>query len=789
MIKPGTLRVPPLLRSVAVACTMIGGLVVFARVVHGHYPVQQWLFWHYLEAWLLAGGWLIACLSMGHRLLGWILPRPLRIREHLSLGLSIGVFAFYLAFSLLGFARAWGTVVFVLLPIAFLAAGARPLWRYGRRLVRHLQYRRRRYPTAQPWWSWPVLAAGVLGCAILYLLILTPENVAFDSRWYHLPIAEHYVAAGGIVRFPEGWFLGAYPQLATILYSWAFLTPMSSLFDRVEIAAHMEFVLFLATLAAIPALVRRLVRGSRARHAWVALFLFPGIFVYDSTLCLGADHVAALFAIPIYLSFLLAWRTLDPRACLLLGICLSGALDTKYTAASLVAFPVLALGIRAIWLQIRRLRDKATPLPWAGVGALAATGLLLTAPHWLRNFVFYSDPLYPMLNKHLSVRPWTAAGQAAYLYDNPGSWHPARNLDGLLETFRALFTWSFVPNNWDGMHGHVPVIGSLFTLCLACLPFLKRSGRVWGVFLAGHLGVFVWYSVHHQDRYLQALIPWMAAGVAATLLLVARTGRIALGAAATLVAFQMIWGGDTWALRSHMMIHDSIIKRAVDIVSSGFRKKPSERTDPFQPWHKIGGTLKKTDVVLLHDEQIHLGLRVRAINDWRGVQAGIGYGSLASPRAVYDLLAGMEVTHLALNRCTGRDSLAADLVFYDFALRYAVNPKPFDSVTLSEMPKSPPTSQPFGGIVALATCREKYPAGLHKLQDLDLLPGDPRPASQWPRPFEPLSSSDPGSQVARADFLVEEGACGIQIPRPVMDGFQRLVTRERLGLWVRKTSP
>ena len=46
-----------------------------------------------------------------------------------------------------------------------------------------------------------------------------------------------------------------------------------------------------------------------ARLTWIAMFLFPGIFLYDSNLHAGADHIAALFCIPLVLALLRVWRS------------------------------------------------------------------------------------------------------------------------------------------------------------------------------------------------------------------------------------------------------------------------------------------------------------------------------------------------------------------------------------------------------------------------------------------------------------------------------------------------
>ena len=150
---------------------------------------------------------------------------------------------------------------------------------------------------------------------MLYFSILSPDPLL--HRWYPCPSRAFPPPppppppGAGRREGYGGWYVGTSPHLASFLYTWAFLQPASDLFDRIELAAHIEFVCFLFMLAAIPVLVRRLVRGTRARFTWVARFLFPGIFLYDSSLVTGADHVAAIFAYDLRLTPLVA--TLDPR--------------------------------------------------------------------------------------------------------------------------------------------------------------------------------------------------------------------------------------------------------------------------------------------------------------------------------------------------------------------------------------------------------------------------------------------------------------------------------------------
>ena len=44
------------------ALLLVSMLLLSARELHSHYPIQQWLFWRYAGAALLSAVWVIACL-------------------------------------------------------------------------------------------------------------------------------------------------------------------------------------------------------------------------------------------------------------------------------------------------------------------------------------------------------------------------------------------------------------------------------------------------------------------------------------------------------------------------------------------------------------------------------------------------------------------------------------------------------------------------------------------------------------------------------------------------------
>lgn len=791
-------------RWVLLPILLAGAAYYFGSFVHDFYPIREWLFWRYAGYWLACAFWSAACVSAGHltitRALGW----PLPIVEHLSTSFAIGAFEFFLAMNVAGALQLYHPVTFFALPLLMLGAGLMPLRRYLGRAIRHVRHARRGAPPA-PAWTWAVLVYGLIGAGMIYFIILTPDNIQFDSRWKHLALAEDYAAHGGIRRFPEGYTVAAYPHLATFIYTWAFLLPKGLLFDKVELAAHMEYVGFLWTLAAIPATVRLLLPpGSRPRYlrlAWVARFLFPGVFLYDSSLSGGADHIAAIFALPTLTLLLRAWRELSPRYMALLLMVMAGAGLTKYTGAIImVPFPGLVVAVRAVMLGYRSARGQVPP--WIRrnwyLGPLAAVGfgLLYTSPHWLKNLIHYGDPLYPTLHRHFTARPWmTDSADIFSSYQQLQTWAPERSMAGLKETLKALYNFSFIPNDYKRYHGVVPVFGSLFTLSLVCLPFLpaRRTRRIWVLVGYVHVGLFIWYWMHHQDRYLQAIAPLMAAGTAAIFALLWRSpggdgaggvaGRIARYATRTalagLIALQVIWGGDVYFLPTHAMIR-SPQKAVLDLLAMGYQKKYKERFAVYPNYQSVARALPKGSRVLLHDNHVHLGIGAESVADSIGWQYGINYGELRAPRAIHDLLTGMGVTHVAWeDQSKGWETPAGVISFYNFALRHTGNRTKHGPMNLAPMGPPPPADAPFAGTVAWLGCNESFRDGLYELADLNvpLFVTKPRPLPP-PRVPGPPRGASAQALVDAAAFVVLDRRCHKTPPAALQTAFTLAVKRK-----------
>jgi len=626
----------------------------FARYARHTQPLAEWSSFFWARAWLAALLFVVSSLSIGLKSLALLRVHAWSSLERFSVAMALGVLTFALGIFLAGLAGVLDRPFFFLWPALLLSLGARALIRHCRWFLRQLT----RFGSSLilPQSAVQALAAllVVAGACGLYAQVITPNNIGFDARWYHLPMAEGYAAIGRIRPFPEGWYLGAYPQLASWLYTWAFLAP-GTLKHHLCLAAHLEFVIFLLTVGGVSALGARLIHGERLRYAGAALFLFPSLFVYDSNLNCGADHVLAFWAAPLGLVLLRYLKLGDARNGALVGLVLGGAILTKYQAVYF-AVPI------SILLGLNLLRDRRlTP-----VFTAAAAALLVTSPHWLKNWIAYGDPLYPNLYRWLPDRPFFRDASVWFPqnYWFSGSTEPRTPPQKLVDTIRTLFAFSFSPLGWGRLPDPPTVIGSLFTLLLPLVLWVRPRWRVLVIVGCAHAALAVWYLTYPYDRYLQAFLPWMAACLAAILAAAWRLRAALLRFALLLiVALQLVWGGDAYFLRSHAMLKDLPL-HALGSADGG--KTPARFPYPGEELADIGGGMAKGSKIVGHDFYQSVGAGVQAICDQPAWQGRIDYLQLDNPEAVLHTWRALGATHLVwpfAKEARAPDDLARDAVF------------------------------------------------------------------------------------------------------------------------------
>ena len=771
---------------------VLAGLALFIKVTGEHYPIKQWLFWRYAGYWLAATFWATACTSAGARSLELLRTPRLPLIETLVYAFAVGVLVFFFAMFGAGFVGQLKPWLFVALPGSMLLFGAPAslrLWQRARAIRRQLALRPRAPRSVL---HVVAVAYGVAALGYLYISIMHPENTSYDARWYHLGIAEHYVAEGAIRRFPEGWHLGAFPFLPSIIFTWAFLAPRTLLFDKVEICAHMEFTFLLATLLGIVALHRRLVPRASGSIAWVSLFLFPGILLYDSALHLGSDHLAACFAPPMFLLLLRTARDKGVTFWLLFSIVCSAALLTKYSVTCLLAFPALMVIGRALLRTVAAVRGRGTwKSAWLGPLVLLGSGLVLTAPHWLKNWVWYGNPVFPYAYEIFGIRPWDLYNTEAFIrFWTQHPWQPkGTTAERLKEAMKVLFTFSFYPHEWPIFHGAVPVFGSLFTLTTAVLPLMRASLRIWALTASCYLGVYIWFSGMQFDRYLQVILPWMAVATSVILLLLWRTGviwmRLAVGA---LVLVQVAWGLDIVAIPAHAMTGQPPVQKTLSLIGAGYRKDYDKRLHVFEPYSSIGDTMVPGDKILLHEHHLRLGLKVPVVSDALPIQAGIDYATMGGATGVYKRMRKLGVTHVIWidNFNLGAVSYASELVFYHFVRRHAPSPRRFGNFQVARLVERPPLAdKPLR--VAYFGCQGGFRWGLYSLEAVHFEHRVIFDPSAYPRPLRTEGADYPAANVlAEADYVIHNPGCRPEMPADWQQKFTQLQTHLTDKLYVRK---
>lgn len=760
--------------------------VGFAWFLNDHYAIRDWLFVRYATYFALAAFLFASTLSMGYAAQHFCFPEPPPLLERLVVSAALGLTVFVLGWAALGFLCLLNAITFFVWPLICLATGA---FVARRSLARLRRYARRVSALRRPLGlvGYLVLAFGVVGLLLVYAPLMTPQNIAFDARWYHLPLAERFALEHGIIRFPEGWMLAGYPPLPSLFYTWAFCLPGGSTFDRVELAAHLEFVWFLATLASVPVLVRKLLpRSAEGRSyatglSWVAVFLFPGLFIYDSALSGAADHIAAFWAVPLYLLVLRAQKDLALGRMVALGLCVSGILLTKYTAYGMLVLPALWILFRLVYLVI-----KSSGRRWSVLSGPLALVLLVGvcwSPHWLKNWIWYGNPVFPALAEVFDTRPWTPEASARMTTLMAGDWVPKRNWDGVVDTLRQLYQFSFVPHNWGTFHRTLPVFGSLFTLTLP-LVLVFRAKRLMVLCAAIHVGILYWFWTFHQDRYLQLYVPWMATVLAACLLMAWRAGvasRVAVGA---LVLLQAVWGGDMPFYGTHALAGQPL-EQTIALLRGGFAQKGKERFVAYPEWEAVRKLVPHGGKVLRHENQIHLGIGVPAVTDW--FQTGVSFGRAPSGYEMFATLEKLGVTHAVWQAQLSRgfDSLAADIAFFNYVTQYAERPREAGPYIVAKLPTVRPAPERLRALYI--GCDGSFEKGLYDVQALNVMPrlGQRLARSEFPEPLESIST--PGD-VARfrdeVQVIVHDPRC-MNLPNTTFSGFTRAAKRHSATIYVR----
>jgi hypothetical protein len=266
------------------------------------------------------------------------------------------------------------------------------------------------------------------------------------------------------------------------------------------------------------------------------------------------------------------------------------------------------------------------------------------------------------------------------------------------------------------------------------LPLVRGAQRLFWLVVACHLAIAAWAVLFAYDRYLQTLVPLMAAGIAALAIKAARTGWPARFGLVLLGGVQLVWGIDMVFWPVHKMTAKSGMALASDFFGQTYEKQFRARTQSFDHRAAIGRASPNGSKLLRHHEHMRLGLKHQTVWAWPRFQFGISYGRIASSRDLHRLFKQYGITHVTwvAEQVFGDDSYASDLVFHTYVSQHLVNAKPVGGRMVAELPSTEPRIE--RPLVFYFGCGA-LPAGLYRLPDLHVLPL--RAPGVAPTPYRP----------------------------------------------------
>lgn len=633
-------------------------------VVDKVYVAKHWLFWDLATIWFWMAVLSIACLSAGHFVLER-LKLDIPPLEATVQSMAVGVVMFVMFMYAGGALKLYGPVFAVVLPAAFIVTGARSLARLGRTLWAAL-----REPAVSSPFVWLISALGACCIGLVYLGAMTPDALNYDSTWSHLVIAQDYARNGGIIKFWGNYNMGV-PHLASLVHTWGYTVPgLHHPALRWMMALHNEFGLFCWTLVGVTAGVRHMLAEPSVRGAWAGFFLFPIIFVYDNNLGGAADHVAAFFVVPFYLAAAALWDRPNARFALLAGIAAAGGVLTKYQAVYVIVPVALLFAARFAVLAVRVRRGTLRPAdPKVGYAdlvvvplVLVGTVALLVAPHFLKNVIFYNNPLYPFAQDVFTGSTPSSPnfGPLIRYHFTDDNWRPkGTTFEKLVHALKLFWSFSFSPHY--SLTRNVPAFGSLFTLLLPTLLVLRNAARIRFAAAVASGSVLLWAYTYNIDRNLQIFLPLIVCVTVALIVRVWRLGWIARVGLVPLVLLQLVWGGDALFYSAAPRIESSM-----KLISSGYHGMAERRYDGYRSaFLAITRALPKDSRVLLHTSHVTLGIDREVVMDWNSFQGFISYEGISTPRELYDYLSKRNITHILFKpRSGGAPTKQEEVLFY-----------------------------------------------------------------------------------------------------------------------------
>jgi 4-amino-4-deoxy-L-arabinose transferase-like glycosyltransferase len=429
-------------------------------------------------------------LALGHRLLRAVGPAELTTGEAWVFGFPIGAGClayFLLALGLLGWLTASAIAATLLALSAWLAPELTGLFRDMAAVpVRTTGFWRRDRL------EWAVVLAG--GAVLLVSLVnaLTPPW-DYDGLMYHLVGPKVFLEAGRVFPYLENWFVNG-PFTVELMFS------VGMAFGDDTFPKLVHFLMGLTYFAATYLLARRLLTRRAAWLALAILLTIPAIPVWAGFAY--ADLGWATYEL-LAVSAICAWRQGGDRRWLVLGGGMIGfALGSKYLG-------VLGLGTIILWAAFWG-RDRLRAETLRGAAQFGLVAAVVASPWYLRNLLWFGNPVYP------------------FLFGGPG-WNTdlAESLSAFLQSFgtgRGPLDFLLLPLSIYARHerfgaviNQIDIPSVLFPLVLL-YPWTKRDPSVGMLLQIAAVRFVLWSFGSHQIRFLLPIYPLLAIATAGILL-------------------------------------------------------------------------------------------------------------------------------------------------------------------------------------------------------------------------------------------------------------------------------
>jgi hypothetical protein len=562
--------------------------------------------------------------------------------------------------------------------------------------------------------------------------------------------------------------------------------------QRWTMPLHTEFFIVVFGLPAIAAMARYLLMQRELRMAWVGYFLFPAIFVYDMNIGGSSDHFFGFFIAPLFIAVARSAVSFDRRYLCLAAIFAAGALLTKYQAVYILPIMGLVLVV-ALKAQLRLIPGLTALKRWWGIrggeapgsrltaakkpfyNLLLASGLfcLVVSPHFIRNWIYYHNPVYPFAQDFFHSTP--SFPKAGYYVENifkDDNWRPHGTLKHVLwESLQLTFTFSFSPHYYF-FKPTWPNFGSLFTLSLPFLLFIRRGQRLWLSSFVCLGAVFLWAFTFRVDRNLQGFVPLIAASTIALLARAWQLGWFARVGVGGLCLLQLVWGGDALFYSQYPRL-----AAAINLFRNGYEGSVASRYQEH-PLVAVGKTLPKNAKVLYHRDRPTLGLNRAVALDYIGSQGLFNYDDDSSLPQLLDDWRHGGVTHVMydVGSQATDSSRHMDILFHEF-LRAANGGRSFGGYGLVDIRNLKITHWPANYEVLLAGS-SGYWDGIYPLNLLTSVEDLPARfhTTYPPSPIRPMPRDDAGLREALSQVSA------VMIPPSRVTETMRLLLNERFTL-------